>query len=222
MLLGDLSFLARLGVLIAVLAAICAWDFYRRGRQATRWREYLFLVTAGAVGAAVGVANDLITSSISPDYFLLGKGVPGGAGFQSRVIELGAHAGFFAAVVAVGIYLLANARRDGRRPLPLGGLARQVAKPLFCALAGGVVLGGVAAAWPLESALQSEVLRSLEPAARERFVTVWGVHIGLYVGLLLGAIWGVVSIQSKRSLQPQNGSHSVPHGADRRDARDGG
>ena len=143
---GDVSFLARLGVLLVVLGAILAWDYRRHGAKGTRWREYLFLVAVGLLGAGIGVAHDLVTSSISEDYFVIGKGMNKGVGFRSSVIELGAHAGFFAAVVGAGIYLLANGRRDGTSPLSLGRLARLVWKPLVCALLGAAVLGGLATA----------------------------------------------------------------------------
>jgi hypothetical protein len=206
---GDVSFLARLGVLLVVLGAILAWDYRRHGAKGTRWREYLFLVAVGLLGAGIGVAHDLVTSSISEDYFVIGKGMNKGVGFRSSVIELGAHAGFLAAVVGAGIYLLANGRRDGTSPLSLGRLARLVWKPLACALLGAAVLGGLATAVPPDGALRLEFVRGLSMPERARFVRVWGIHIGVYGGLLLGMVWGVLSIRSCRRAAMANDDRSA-------------
>lgn len=204
MLFDDLPFLSRLGILLVVLTIMATWDYRRRGAQAARWREYLFLVAVGSLGAGIGVAHDLVTSSISEDYFVIGKGLNKGVRFRASVIELGAHAGFLVAIVAAGIYLLANGRRDGTSPLSLGQLARLAWKPLVCALLGGAVLGGLATAVPPDGALRLEILRSLAAPERARFVTVWGIHIGIYSGLLLGLVWGVLSIRSCRRAAMAN------------------
>ena len=193
---GDVSFLARLGVLLVVLGAILAWDYRRHGAKGTRWREYLFLVAVGLLGAGIGVAHDLVTSSISEDYFVIGKGMNKGVGFRSSVIELGAHAGFLAAVV-------------GTSPLSLGRLARLVWKPLVCALLGAAVLGGLATAVPPDGALRLEFVRGLSMPERARFVRVWGIHIGVYGGLLLGLVWGVLSIRSCRRAAMANDDRSA-------------
>jgi len=69
------------------------YDYYRNRGGATRWREYRLVVVGGLVGAVFGMVNDVVTSSIPPEYFTLGKGLAGGDGLQTRAALLGMQAG---------------------------------------------------------------------------------------------------------------------------------
>ncbi len=66
-------------IFLAVLMLVVSLaDLYKKRGEATKFREYGFILLTGALGAAIGSMNDLITSSISPEYFTLGKGLDEG------------------------------------------------------------------------------------------------------------------------------------------------
>lgn len=158
-----MSFEARLGLLVLLFAVISLAEVALRGRAASRWREYLFVLACGTVGAVFGLANDLLTSRISPEYFILGKGVPEGAGFLEGVIRVGFEAGFSGGAIAGCVLLYAN--RTGLPPV------RHVGWIILLSAAGGL------AAWAVGR------MASLSP-----FHTVWGMHVGIYVGLVAGIL----------------------------------
>jgi uncharacterized membrane protein YfcA len=64
----------RVALLLFLMSVVAAIDWGRNRQGATRWKEYGFVIVSGVVGALFGLLNDLITSSISPEYFLFGKG----------------------------------------------------------------------------------------------------------------------------------------------------
>lgn len=92
---------------------VAALDLYRKGREATKFREYGFVLLAGAIGAAAGLVNDLITSSISPDYFILGKGLEDGPGFRMQVAIFGLIVG----LAAMLFRTFKERRRSVNRPI---------------------------------------------------------------------------------------------------------
>src|SRR5271167_4903786 len=87
-----------------------AVDFWRHGREAARYREYGFIWIAGILGGVVGFANDCITSSISPDYFIMGKGLEPGNDLRLRAGVYGLKAGLSAGIVGGAVCLFARAR----------------------------------------------------------------------------------------------------------------
>ena len=156
---ASMRFLYSLGVLLLLMTIAAYIDWRRRREAATKWREYGFLLIGGLLGAAVGVLNDQITCTISPEYFIYGKEIPGGEGFRLRVAWLGFMAGFSPGAIIAGAYMLANNPggkkgtgticRNGpegaahkwclspfsrpRTPLPYRRLLRFVACPLLAA-----------------------------------------------------------------------------------------
>ncbi len=72
------SFLLRVALLAGFLLVVALVDFYRHGARATRYREYGFIIVTGLLGAVFGFVNDMITSSVSPEYFIFGKGLEDG------------------------------------------------------------------------------------------------------------------------------------------------
>lgn len=72
---SDTSLAIRVVVGVAIFATLAIVDYRRNGPAATRWREYAFLLICVALAIAYGIANDLITSRISVEYFLYFKGV---------------------------------------------------------------------------------------------------------------------------------------------------
>ena len=62
----DIPFWMRIAALVAVMAIAAGLDAWYRCARARRWKEYLFILLAGCVGAVFGALTDTISSSISP------------------------------------------------------------------------------------------------------------------------------------------------------------
>ena len=121
--------IAALVVLMAIAAGVDLW--YRRG-QSMRWKEYLFILAAGCLAAVFGSLIDLITSSISPDYFIYGKGLsPDGIRWHAMV--LGLKAGFSAGAIAGAVCLFAGARKRARENISLSKIAMLSWRPFLLA-----------------------------------------------------------------------------------------
>lgn len=83
--------LLRIGIGIAIFAALAISDLRRRGRLATRWREYTFLLFCVVFALMYGLINDQITSTISWEYFYYGKGLYDELGPQTPPDSLRLH-----------------------------------------------------------------------------------------------------------------------------------
>jgi hypothetical protein len=175
--------------------SIVAWiDWRRRAAQATKWREYSFLLVAGLLGIAI----DQITATISPDYFVLRKGITADDRFRLSIAALGFQAGLLMGMVVGGIYLIANNPRPDRRSLPAAQLFRVALFPIFAAMVLMPLVALAVHRWdPLHLTL--ELSDMLSPSRIGRLLTVWGMHLGIYLGGLLGTIYGVVGIRRLRA-----------------------
>jgi hypothetical protein len=177
----DSPFPLRMVVLVVVLGVVALLDLKRHGRAATKWREYAILLTAAGAAAVLGALNDLFTCTLSPEYFVAGKGLDQGPGLAWRAAALGAQAGFVAGAVAAALLLWANTARAGQRALSWRGLLRMCAAVAGASLAGGAALG-------LMMATQED-----------RFRTVQAIHAGLYLGLLAGSVAAVVAVRGRHA-----------------------
>lgn len=113
------------------------------------------------------------------------------------VTWLGFHAGFSAGAVVAMAYLIANNPRPDRASLPYARLLGFLGMPILLAAIAAPLGGALLPAWdPLDyaSALQPVV----SDLRIQRFLTVWGIHLGLYVGATIGAVWGYVKIRRTR------------------------
>jgi hypothetical protein len=166
----------RVVLLLGLMLVVALVDFYRKGPQATRFREYGFVVIAGAIGAAVGHVNDLITSSISPDYFILGKGLEDGPDFRVQAGLFGLQVGFSAGVIGGAICLYASRRKSAYPPIKCSRLLQMLWMPIT-----GAVLCGIAvplAFSQLDPAHFSAQLNGLLDAGKlNRFRQVWWTHV---------------------------------------------
>lgn len=195
----SLPYRIALGVLIFVSLAVM--DLYRNGRRATRWREYTFLIACTAVAIVYGIANDLITSRISVEYFLWGKGVFERVGeaiaadpeghrrrLDLEAVRIGAMATWSAGLIAGATLLFVNSL--AKPPAwPMGRLARLVLLvfigAILFAIVGGIVgsLGGLT--WTTRDFAEMVAADQWRPY---RFMAVFGIHLGGYVGALGGLI----------------------------------
>lgn len=144
---------------------------------------------------------DSVTSRVSPEYFVAGKGVNDGGEFTQSVLLLGAHAGFFAGAVAASCYLFANNPGKGLPTLPYRTLSWLALIPVASAAIGGMLIG-FSLSVVAGPSLAPVIAPPVEPEDAKPFVVVWGTHAGVYLGLLVGVVLGVVSIRRSRRRLP--------------------
>lgn len=203
----------RLAVLVGVMLLVAAIDYARNRARATRWREYSFLLAMGSVGAAAGMAIDLVTSSISPEYFVEGKGLSAGASFRIEVLRLGAQAGFVVGCIGAGALLVANAAGKRRSSLPQRRLVVHSLAVVGIALAGASVLGACGAVLGLSTPSVTGV--TIEPERLPRFEAVWWAHLGAYAGALVGLAARIVAIRRRRDVRSASTAPSSPENCGR-------
>ncbi len=215
---SDAGLLARICVGVVIFAALAAGDLAARGRAARRWREYTFLLGATAAGAAYGVVNDLVTSTISWEYFYYGKGLDAVLGGRTppvmgalhwEAIKVGMKSAGSAGILAGAIVLVANSAGSTRFPqLPLRRLGAFLGGIALATAAGAALLGTAGYFGEL-----SWLSNDLAEIARqdlfrpERFHCVYGIHLGSYAGGILGTViaaWRVTV--ARKALMAKNGS----------------
>ena len=182
----------RISLLLLAMALVAFIDWYRNGQHATKWKEYGFIILSGVVGMVFGLFNDLITSSISPEYFIVGKGLAAGEGLTLRAAFLGMRAGFGAGAVAGTICLYSSVVNCSRSPLPYRTILSFLWRPVTLAIAAALVAVFFCQYDPL--AFSAELKGVLTPEQIRRFLVVWWIHAGLYLGLLVALVWIIVDI----------------------------
>lgn len=173
-----------------------------------RLSEYLFLFVCGLIGAAIGIGNDLLTSWLSPDYFVFGKEIDPGRGFLPNVIWLAAKAGFAAGAGGAAVLLFMNNPASGREPLGYRRLLALTRKPIASALVAAMI-GGAATRWLAAPALMPVFVRLLGADRTSWLMTVWAIHFGLYLGLAGGSVWAALVIRRERLARKSEGPASA-------------
>jgi len=187
---------------LAALGLVALLDVTRRGRSATRHREYAFWISCAIVGAVFGAATDAMTSRISVDYFVLGKGLDGdSARFAQEVLALGASAGSSAGFVVGGALLIANNPRRDVPQLEYGALLRLLIAPILGALTMALLLDAFSN-WDVQG-LGPELRRILAERDVRRFLRVQRLHAGLYLGGVGGTVLAFRAVSSRRRQQPR-------------------
>ena len=204
----------RIGMGVLIFGCLAVLDLRRRGRQATRWREYLFLLTAVCVALLYGVVNDQITSRISWEYFYYGKDLapilgdhapPDQAKLSWEAAKVGLKATWTAGLLVGVAILMANNPMPDRRQLSYGKLLKRMPMIVLSTFACATLLGAVG--WAGGLAALSEDFRDMvhrDLFRPYRFMAVYGIHLGGYVGGLIGMLWAVVSIRRSRCPAHQN------------------
>ena len=207
-----------LGVRIAAGAAVFAMlamnDLRRHGRAATRWREYGVLLAAVLAALVYGAVNDQVTVTISPEYFLYGKelakvvGDPpaSAAALRWEAAKVGLKATWSAGLLFGVVLLLANNPWRNLPRLPNRRLVLMLPIVLLCAATLGVVGGLVGYAGGLTnvSADFQDLVRANLWHPR-RFMATWGVHLGGYVGGLVGTVTAAALVIRRRvASRPPN------------------
>jgi len=203
----DGGLLSRIAIGTAIFAALAIIDLRKHGRSATRWREYLVLVISVLAALIYGAINDQITVTISPEYFLYGKELahvigdnPPMGQLRWEAAKVGLKATWTVGLIFGVFLLLANNPYGSLPRLRNRKLMMYVPMILLTAAACGVVgglLGYRGFLIRFDSDFQDMVAVNLYRP--KRFMCAWGVHLGDYIGGLLGTIAAVAVIIHRRT-----------------------
>ncbi len=201
---SDTGLLARILTGVVIFSAFAIWDIAKNGKNAQRWREYIFLLSAVALALGYGILNDQVTVSISWEYFLFGKGLADKIGYEIppdfsilrlEAVKIGMKATWWVGLILGVAVLFANNPRRKCLRLPYRSLYSLLPLPILIATLWAVVLGLAGWFGAYDGFIQAEFMRP------RHFACVWGIHIGGYIGGLLGGITTVWIIIRKRSAK---------------------
>jgi len=198
----------RIAIGAAIFFILAVIDLKKNGARATRWREYLFLLACVAFALVYGIVNDLITSTISWEYFSFGKGLwpdvlpdlpPNPLRLHIAACVVGIKATWTVGLIIGAALLLANNPRKNRPQLPITTLAKMLPMIAVITVAFAMILGlagysGLIAKFSDDFA---QMLRHDEMRPR-RFIAVFGIHLGGYMGGLIGIITSVFIVLHQR------------------------
>lgn len=220
----DAGLLARIATGASVLLVLAVADLRRRGRAATRWREYAFLLGVVATAIAYAILNDQVTCAISWEYFynhddsvaqaigpLAFDQSPDPWSVRLAAVRMAAK-GAWTAGLGIGVVLLIANNPSKRRPqlpqLPYRRLYRLAMIPLIGAILLSALMG-TAGYLGLFAPLFEEMLRFnvFRPA---RFMAVFGAHLGVYAGGILGTVWAVIALRRQRAKECGMGIPPMP------------
>ncbi|MBL9025332.1 MAG: hypothetical protein JNL21_24270 [Myxococcales bacterium] len=150
----------------------------------SRIHAYGVLLFGSIAAGVVGLAFDQLTVSLSPEYFVLGKGLRED-GLRLQVAWLGFRSALPAGALVAGLGLL---RSRGQREFSWRSWLLRFAAGL------PVTLATLPLAMMLTDpfAVRASSAGAMSDAACSRYLAVWGMHIGAYVGTALGicfAFW---------------------------------
>ncbi|HET6250358.1 MAG TPA: hypothetical protein VFE47_21910 [Tepidisphaeraceae bacterium] len=207
----DAGLFTRIGVGAAIFMALAATDLYRNGSRATRWREYLFLLAVVAAAMVYGAINDQITSRISWEYFFYGKGLastlgpatpPNQAVLCREAMKIGLKATWSAGLIIGAAILIANNPSRSRPQLPYRRLFKHVAMVLAFCLACAMALGVAGhRGWLVGLSSNFADMHPTSEFRPQAFMTVFGIHLGGYVGGAIGTAVACVSIRRARKRE---------------------
>ena len=189
----DIPFWVRIAVLVALMAIVAGLDMWCRRERSTRWKEYLFILLAGCAAAVFGSFTDLVTSSISPEYFIFAKGLPAD-GIRWRAMGLGLQAGFSAGVIAGALCLFVGVQNRANAGISLPRVAMLAWRPFLLAVISGAVIP-FACAWFDPMGFVEHLSGPLGSEGAVDFLMVWHIHLGVYLGLGAGVVWMIATIR---------------------------
>lgn len=141
----------------------------------SRLRSYA-VILLGALGFGVaGALFDQLTVTLSPEYFLLGKHVDAGRDLRASAALVGFGGGLPLGALVLGVHAWLRAR--GREL----GLWRLLGLSALAVLPASLL--AVLALWLFDPfKIRADSAGLLAPGVADRFLLVWGLHIGAYVG----------------------------------------
>ena len=204
----DAGLLARILTGSAIFACLARIDLRRNGRSATRWREYLVLLAGVLAALFYGAVNDQITVTISPEYFLNGKELdkivgdhPVMSQLRWEAAKVGLKATWTAGLLFSVLLLLVNNPMRGWPRLPNRRLVLYLPMILVVAAVCGAI-GGWLGYHGYLTRLDSDFAPMVDANMYRpmRFMAAWGVHLGGYVGGVMGTILVAIAILNTRRI----------------------
>jgi hypothetical protein len=208
----DSGLLARIGIGASIFVVLAIVDLLRRGREATRWREYLFLLVAALFGMTYGLINDRVASGISWEYFYYGKGLdaqlgpqvpPDMASLRWAACEVGLKATWSVGLIIGVALLIANNPRKRRPQLPYRTLLQML--PMILLVAAMFAVAGAFAGsrgWLVWTSADLRGILRENLFRPRRFLAVHGMNLGGYVGGAIATLGAVVWVIRRRSGKP--------------------
>jgi len=177
-----------LGILAFIILAII--DFKKFGWKSERLREYSFLFFCALLAIFYAVINDMITSSISEEYFIKGKGILSGPGFKWRVAWIAVKGSYWVGLLSGVALLIANNKYKNFPRVSMVKLLQYSVLPVLFAIFTSVIF------YFLNINESNVVLYGVDNAAA--FNTVMETHRGAYIGGLIGTVLAVVLLIKSR------------------------
>jgi hypothetical protein len=180
---------------IAIFVIFGGIDLLRHGRQATRWKEYVFLVVAMGVMVLYAVLNDMVTVRVSPAYFDWHLSMMAGtfAADKSLAIGVAVRGSWWGGLVLAAALLIANNPSKTLPRLPGTRMYTKLLYPFLLAAAGAIALG---------YAQYREMFSPVSdgPGHDETLclLAVGMAHWGAYGGAVIGAVVAIIAIRLQR------------------------
>ena len=203
----------RIGFAVVFFLVLGIRDWIKNPHNPTRVYEYLFLVVSMMLSIVYGIIHDHITATISADYFLKAKGLEfDPRPFRWAVTWLAIKATYGPGLLTGALILIANNPSPKKPQLPYRHLLRLCVYPVVMA-AIFATLGGILVPFSIRSIealswMGDAALAYTKPDGMNRFLTVWGVHAGSYLGAILGSVLAVMKVARGR-VSGQNADHRV-------------
>lgn len=178
----------------SIILAFIAYDVWKNGRRSPRLREYGFVIAVIAATAMYAILHDMITVSISPEYFTYGKGLSPN-NLRWRVCELAMKAALAPGAFVSMVFVVANNPSPRKAQLSYAQLWRLLVYPVLGAIVCAVVFG-ILGAFDVRG-IRPEIEGAIPNTSA--FIEVWGIHWGTYAGGFFGAIAAVFRIRSLRA-----------------------
>lgn len=159
----------------------------------SRARSYALMLAGAFAGGLLGALFDQVTVSISPAYFVIGKGlsVPA-AELRAAAAWTGFRGGLALGALTVGTGLWLEAQGTSLR-WPRWLLAACASASITAVMSGALM--------PLLDPfdVRQESAGTLDEQDASRYLAVWGAHIGAYLGAMAGVTAMVAQARACRS-----------------------
>ena len=193
---------------VGVFAVLAGVDFYRHRKSATRWKEYLFLLVAVLVAMLYGIAYNMLTTSISWEYFYYGKKLQNSLGVQTppdmgalrwEGAKIGMMATWTVGLLLGAAVLIVNNPRKNLPRISYCSLYPLLFIPIIAAGLFGALFGVLGYfGWLNSFAADIRMLWDNNIWRPRHFTAAWGVHLGGYIGSPVGGIIAIVIIIRRR------------------------
>lgn len=175
-------------------------DYKKNPENPIRAKEYLFLFSITGIAMLYGIVHDLITYHISPDYYILGKGIESAKdGFNFDVVKLAMIALWSVGLIIGVAFLIANNPKQNVPQLKYPTLYWITLYPLSISIFFAVSIGILFYFFGMW--FHNWLPELANTNAQRRFITTWGIHIGSYLGGLVGLIIAVIRIAILRKRE---------------------